>query len=122
MALPNLVIAGAPKCGTSSLYRWLAKAKESPQALAAKPHPGPKPRLTGEQVKELERLLLKGAKAHGWHNDLWSAHRVAQMIRRHFAVEYHVEHVRKIIRRRLNWSSQRPQKKARQRNPEKVAH
>lgn len=24
MALPNLVIAGAPKCGTSSIFRWLA--------------------------------------------------------------------------------------------------
>jgi transposase len=70
----------------------------------------------------LEGLLLKGAKAHGWHNDLWSAHRVAQMIHRHFGVEYHTEHVRKIIRRRLRWSSQRPQKKARQRNGEKVAH
>ena len=24
MTLPNLVIAGAPKCGTTSLFRWLA--------------------------------------------------------------------------------------------------
>lgn len=24
MALPNLVIAGAPKCGTSSMFRWIA--------------------------------------------------------------------------------------------------
>ena len=44
------------------------------------------------------------------------------MIRRHFGVEYHVEHARKVIRRRLNWSSQRPQKKARRRNAEKIAH
>ena len=78
--------------------------------------------MTDEQVKELEGLLLEGAKAHGWHNDLWSAHRVAEMIRRHFGVEYHPEHVRKIIRRRLNWSSQKPQKKAKQRNAEKIAH
>ena len=33
MNLPNLVIAGAPKCGTSSLYRWLA---DHPQACGAK--------------------------------------------------------------------------------------
>ncbi|MFN2595925.1 MAG: sulfotransferase domain-containing protein, partial [Pyrinomonadaceae bacterium] len=31
--LPNLVIAGAPKCGTSSLYRWLA---DHPQACGSK--------------------------------------------------------------------------------------
>jgi transposase len=104
------------------LYRWLAKAKRSPEALAAKPHPGRKPRLTAEQVRDLERLLLRGAKAHGWHNDLWTAHRVAEVIRRHFGLEYHVEHVRKILRRRLNWTSQKPQKKARQRNDEEIAH
>lgn len=44
------------------------------------------------------------------------------MIRRHFSVTYHTEHVRKIIRRRLNWSSQKPQKKAKRRDDEKIAH
>ncbi len=29
MTLPNLVIAGAPKCGTSSLFRWLADHPET---------------------------------------------------------------------------------------------
>lgn len=33
-ALPNLVVAGAPKCGTSSLYRWLA---DHPQACGSAP-------------------------------------------------------------------------------------
>ncbi|HZT59134.1 MAG TPA: sulfotransferase domain-containing protein [Pyrinomonadaceae bacterium] len=33
MTLPNLVIAGAPKCGTSSVYRWLA---DHPQACASR--------------------------------------------------------------------------------------
>ena len=65
---------------------------------------------------------MKGAKAHGWHNDLWSAQRVAAVIRRHFGVGYHVEHVRKVIRRRLDWSSQKPQKKAKQRDGAKIAH
>jgi transposase len=106
----------------TSLYRWLAMAKESPDALAARPHPGPRARLTDQQVGELEGMLLKGARAHGWPNELWSAHRVAEVIRRHFGVGYHTEHVRKIIRRRLNWSSQKPQRKAKQRNAEKIAH
>jgi transposase len=108
-------------CGRSSVYTWVKLDREASEKLAARPHTGPKPRLTDEQIEELEGLLLKGAKAHGWHNDLWSAHRVAEVIRRHFGVEYHTEHARKVIRRRLNWSSQRPQKKARQRNAEKIA-
>lgn len=109
-------------CGRSSVYTWLKAEREAPEHLAARPHPGPTPRLTDDQVRELEALLLEGARAHGWPNDLWSAHRVSEMIRRHLGVEYHVEHVRKLIRRRLNWSSQVPQKKARQRNEAKVAH
>jgi transposase len=109
-------------CGRSSVYTWLKADREDARKLAARPHPGPTPRLTDEQIEELEGLLLRGATAHGWPNDLWSAHRVAEVIRRHFGVEYHVEHVRKLIRRRLDWSSQRPQKKARQRNEAKIAH
>jgi transposase len=116
------VIARILGVGRTSLYRWRARAEQAPEALAAKPHPGPRPRLTAEQVQGLEKLLLQGAKAHGWHNDSWSAHRVAEVIRRHFGVAFHVEHVRKIIRRRLNWSSQKPQKRAKQRNAETIAH
>ncbi len=117
---PSVIARILGVCRTS-LYRWLAMAKQAPEALAAKPHPGPRPRLTDEQIRELEGLLRQGAKAHGWHNQLWSAHRVAEVIRRHFGTAFHVEHVRKLIRRRLNWSSQKPQKKARQRNGEAIA-
>ena len=116
------VVARILGVGRTSLYRWLALADRAPEALAAKPHPGPEPRLSAEQVRRLEKLLLQGAEAHGWHNDSWSAHRVAEVIRRHFGVTYHVEHVRKIIRRRLRWSSQRPQRRAKQRDGEAIAH
>ena len=100
---------------------WPRRARQ-PHGLDARPHPGPLPGLSDAQLRELEALLLQGATAHGWPNALWTAQRVAEMIRRHFGVEYHVEHARKLIRRRLGWSSQVPQKKARQRNDEKVAH
>jgi transposase len=108
--------------GRSSVYTWLKLEREDAQKLAARPHAGPKPRLSDEQIEELEGLLLKGAKAHGWPNDLWSAHRVAEVIRRHFGVGYHTEHARKVIRRRLGWSSQKPQRKAQQRHAEEIAH
>ena len=106
----------------TSLYRWKKMAQATPEGLAARPHPGPKPRLTAEQLRELETLLRQGATAHGWPNALWTARRVAEMIRRHFGVEYHAEHARKILRRRLGWSSQVPQAKAKQRDAEKIDH
>jgi transposase len=92
------------------LYRWRQAAGSRPDGLAAKPHLGPTPRLSDTQLAELERLLLQGAATHGWANELWTASRVAEMIRRHFGLSFPPEHVRKILKRRLNWSSQRPQR------------
>jgi transposase len=85
-----------------SLYRWRQAARSRPDGLAAKPHPGPTPRLDDDQLQRLEDLLLDGATAHGWPNDLWTANRVTEVIRRHFGVSFHPEHVRKILKRRLH--------------------
>src|SRR5437016_10543318 len=67
----------------SSLHRWRRMADQT-QGLTAKPVPGAKRRLTDPQLSELEQLLLKGATAHGFPNELWTAARVAQVIHRHF--------------------------------------
>jgi transposase len=56
----------------------------------------------------LEELLLEGATAHGWINNLWTAGRVAQLIEQHFGVQYHPGHVSRILKRRLKWTCQRP--------------
>src|SRR3954463_15656200 len=73
-------------CGRSSVYTWVKRAKQSLGDLAAKPHPGPKPLLTAEQLKELEGLLLQGAEAHGWRTELWTAARAAVLIEQYFGV------------------------------------
>jgi transposase len=104
----------------SSIYRWRHQARSSPNGLAAKPHPGRPPLLNAAQLAELEALLLQGAPHHGWPTDLWTAERVAQLIRQHFQVALHPEHVRKILRARLGWTSQKPQRRARERNDQEV--
>ncbi len=106
----------------TSLYRWRAAARAASDGLAARPHPGPRPRFSGEQLKELEGLLVKGAKAHGWRTELWTAARVAELIERHFGVGFHPEHVRKILKRRLNWTSQKPQRRAKERDEVAIDH
>jgi transposase len=106
----------------TSLYRWREAARAAPDGLASRPHPGPRPRLSGEQLKELEGLLIQGAKAHGWRTELWTAARVAELIERHFGTRFHPEHVRKILKRRLRWSSQKPQRRARERDEAAIAH
>lgn len=106
----------------TSLYRWRALARTSPDGLAARPHPGPTPRLTADQMTQLEALLKEGAEAHGWRTELWTAARVAELIERHFKVRFHPEHVRKILKRRLRWTSQKPQRRARERDEVAIAH
>jgi transposase len=65
---------------------------------------------------------LEGAKAHGWRTQLWTATRVAEVIRRHFGISYHPEHVRKIVKFRRPWTSQKPPKKAQERDEIAIAH
>jgi transposase len=105
----------------SSLYRWRAAAERGAAGLAAKPHPGPTPRLSDDQLHELEALLQRGAKAHGWPNQLWTAARVAALIRRHFGVSYHPDHVRRFLRARLGWTSQKPRRRAKERDEDGIA-
>jgi transposase len=108
-------------CGRSSVYTWVKLARQSLDKLAAKPHPGRTPRLTGDRLKELESLLLKGAKAHGWRTDLWTAARAAALIERHFGVAFHPEHARKVLKRKLRRSSQKPRRRARERDEQAIA-
>ena len=109
-------------CGRSSVYTWVKLARQGPEKLAAKPHAGPKPRLSAEQLRELEALLLKGAKAHGWRTELWTAARATELIERHFHVRFHPEHARKVLKRRLSWTSQKPQRRARERDEAAIDH
>jgi hypothetical protein len=55
VTLPNLVVAGAPKCGTSSLFRWLA---DHPEAC------GSAPKETFYLMDEGHPLLRRGSNFH----------------------------------------------------------
>jgi transposase len=105
-------VVGVNRC---SVFRWLNMARQ-PDGLAAIPHPGPPPRLSPEQHHRLEMLLLEGAKAHGWMNELWTCARVRVLIQRHFGVEFHHDHIGRLLRERLNWTPQKPQRRARERD------
>jgi transposase len=104
---------------TASVHRWRRMAQK-PHGLDARPLPGPTPRLSDYHLQKLERLLRQGAHKHGWPNQLWTADRVARLIQQRFGVSFHPEHVRKILKQRLGWTSQKPKRKARERNDKEV--
>src|SRR6516225_2020069 len=103
----------------TSVHRWRRMAR-TPAGLDPKPQTGPTPRLSEYHLRKLERLLLQGAHKHGWPNQLWTADRVARLIRERFGISFHPEHVRKILKQRLNWTSQKPKRKARERDDKEV--
>ena len=77
---------------------------------------GRRPRLTDEQVGELEALLEQGATAHGWVNNLWTIARVAKVIRKHFRLTLCRPSVSTILSKRLGWSRQKPIQQLKERN------
>jgi transposase len=100
----------------SSVKRWKRALREGGvDALAAKPHPGPEPKLDRRQQRRLVDLLLQGAEAAGFSTNLWTCRRVAQMIEREFGVQHHRCHVWRLLRQ-WKFSPQKPRRRARERN------
>ena len=99
----------------NSLYKWRKMHRER-GSLEFGPRSGRPRRLSDEQLEILRRLLLRGATAFGWHNDLWTSKRVVEVIRKHFNIEFSRPHVWVILTQYLGWSAQRPIQQLRERN------
>jgi transposase len=117
---PRKTVAEVLGVHYKTVARWVRDAR-TPGGVTAKPQHRTRPGLSDADLRTLAALLAKGAKAHGWHNELWTAARVARLIDREFGLDYHPEHVRKILKRRLGWTSQKPRRKARERDDKEVA-
>jgi putative transposase len=76
--------------------------------------------LTTKELSKVQRALLKGPAAYGWHTELWTLERVADVIAMETGIRYTVGHVWKILRR-LGWSWQKPARRAIERDEEAVA-
>lgn len=99
-----------------SVRRWKAAFRDEGAAgIEAKPTPGRPCTLTERQKRRLERLLLKGARACGFDTDLWTCARVAELIRDRFQVDYHVDHVGRLLHA-LGFSPQKPRRLALERD------
>jgi transposase len=120
--LQPVVVAQRLGVDRRSVRRWKAAARRggSP-ALAARPAPGRPPKLEHRRHPRLEKLLLGGAQAAGFANDLWTCPRIAHLIKREFGVQYHVDHVGRLLRS-LGWTPQRPARRARERDEAQIQH
>ena len=104
-----------------TVAKWVAHHRAGGDAgLAAKPTPGRPRFLTPEQDHQVRGWLADKPTAHGFPTDLWTARRVADLIRRRFGVAFHPNYLREWLTRR-GYSPQRPARKARQRDDAAIA-
>lgn len=90
------------------------------EALRAAGRAGRRPKLTDAQRAEVEQALVNGAEANGYLTDLWTLPRVAETIERLTGVSYHPGHVWYVLRDQLDWTWQRPARRAVERNDEAI--
>lgn len=104
-----------------SVRRWKAAFRRHGTAgIKARPTPGRPCALTAHHRRRLEQLLLKGARGCGFPTELWTCARVAQLIRDRFGVDYHVDHIGRLLRA-LGWSPQKPARLAIERDEAAIA-
>ena len=103
-------------CFASSVMRWRnAWRRRGADALKAGSSPGRPSKLKPAQQRRLLRLLLQGPLACGYNTNVWTTARIAEVIRREFGVSYHRDPIGRLLHR-LNWSHQKPEKRAIERN------
>jgi transposase len=104
-----------------SVRRWVdAHAAGGGDALAARPHPGPRPRLTAAQADQAVAFTDAPATSFGFDGDWWTAPRLARVIGERLGVRFNVHYLSDWCRRH-KVTPQRPRRKPRERNDAAVA-
>jgi len=120
---PFRTVARTVRASLSSVVRWAqAYRRHGLKGLRARPAPGRPARLSPQQRDRLKRLLLQGAGKAGYSTDVWTLQRIAKLIRRQFGVRYTTVGVWKLMRTGLEWSWQKPERRALERDEAAIEH
>lgn len=105
-----------------SASRWFAAWQEGGKAqLRGAGRAGRKPRLNCAQLQRLEQDLQRGPQSLGYSTPLWTALRVADLIKRQTGIGFHPDHIYRLLQK-LGWSCQRPVGRALERNEAAITH
>ena len=114
-------VAAALGVSRTAAWNWYwAWCEDGKKALSAAGRAGRRPHLSDEQIEQVGEALLKGARANGFPTDLWTLARVAEVIESLTGISYSESGVWKILRQRMNWSRQRPARRALERDDEAI--
>jgi transposase len=91
----------------AAVSKWMKAVREGGEdALHARPRIGAPPKLTPEELESLPELLAQGATEYGFLEEIWTCHRVAQVIEWEFGVRYHKGQVARLLKD-LGWTPQK---------------
>ena len=117
---PQKAIAEALGLTERRVSQTLKKYRESgPVGLLTRKPTGAPTKLNGQQLAQLVQELNKGAIEHGYAGEVWTRARVKAVIEKLFGVSYDPTQIGRILKK-LGWSLQKPTKKARQQNAQKI--
>lgn len=104
-----------------AVSQWMkAHRRRGEAGLAAKPRKGRPRKLTKQQERTVLNWFSKSATEFGYPNELWTAPRVAQQIRRKWGVKFHPRYVSQwLAQRRI--TPQKPQRVPRERDDGAIA-
>lgn len=104
----------------SSVSEWMTKYRQGgAEALSLKPHPGRTPRMSAAQEQEVLGWFSRSPTEFGFPNELWTARRVAQLIKRQFQIEFCTGYMSQwLMDRRI--TPQKPKRQPRERNEQAI--
>jgi len=103
---PTSAVARQVQASVSSVWRWWQTyQRDGLRGLRPTPTPGRPPRLSGGQLRTLDRILARGPRRAGYPTDLWTLARVAKVIQRQFGIRHHPSHVWRLLTAR-GWRCQ----------------
>jgi transposase len=112
-------VAEALHVGESTARSWRRRLRDFDGDVDAAAHDAPRSgapcKLSVAQRAELVEALEAGAEAAGFEGQVWTLPRVRQWIRDRFGVEYHVDHLGRLLRS-LGLSPQQPSRRAAERD------
>ena len=115
-------VAAAVGVARQTVYTWKRVLDEGGlQALREVRERGRPAALNAQQLSEVRTALLQSPTEHGFGTELWTLNRVATLIERLHGVRFAQTHVWRILGS-LGFSSQKPEKRAIERDEDAVQH
>jgi transposase len=93
--------------------------KQGREGLRSKGHPGFESALTDQDRADIRKAILKGARANGFANDLWTLSRIAQLIKKLTGHTFGHTWIWQVVLS-LGLTCQKPQTKNKERNEKAI--